>query len=159
MSFKFSDFESNHQIYLHLAAIWKLIGGHPERVGPVGIEDPVEVVDFMLEDDGSEAFYGFTHSFQSLRIGVGHDNIGVSSNRAIITWNGQAAFPTRDFLAPKGVQPGVGIDPKWLARLVKSLDADYPAVQSHLRGGDPHSVLAWIFDGIEHLGGESLELL
>ena len=110
----------------------------------------------MLEDDRRVSVYGVTPMLESVRIPVRHYHALIPWNVSSQRRNRKASFRSVGDLAQVLFYVGVRIYLERLSLLVESLQDEYPVDESHLSGGESHSVLLRGLDGREHLAAKGL---
>ena len=130
---------------------------YEDTVGPVGVEDTVQVVALVLEDDGRVAVHllGDRRAFRSE---VGDVRGAAARDDTPQPRDGKTALGTVYDGPGEGVDMDVDISLERTAGLVIAHDTDDAAVDAYLRSRNAHPVLGRVGDGLQHLGDEGLQL-
>ena len=88
----------------------------------VRVEDTVEVVAFMLEDHGGEAFDAFCRVAQGFKRGVVDVDVLIPLDIAAFPRNAETSFRSKGFFASETSDPDVWIDLERLAVLIEPLN-------------------------------------
>lgn len=126
---------------------------------PVGEKDAVEVVGFVLEDDGGEAADGISDRFESIDVNITDDHSLRTLHIPVYVRYGQAAFRTGLRLFRPVYYTDIRIYLERLSLLVESLDSHDPPFKAYLRSGDAYSVLSGIRNRSHHPVGKPVETL
>ena len=120
------------------------------------IKHTVEVVAFVLEDDGGEILNPFCSVLQG-RSGVPYFNIAIPHHIAAAAGDGKAAFGAGAEVAVGGHYTNIRINLERLAGLVEALDRYNSTRYSYLWSGYAHSVFGGILYGGQHKCGKCLK--
>lgn len=121
--------------------------GNERLLELVGEEDAVQMIDFVLEDDGGEAGNVLANlawlvSAVAVDIGIYDGDVLIAKDIAPFVRNRQAAFAAGLHFAAHFFDTDVRIYLDRLALLVDALDGDDAAADADLRCGESHASVA-----------------
>ncbi len=129
------------------------------RIGPVDVEDAVEVVALVLEYDCGIALDSFSPGGMPVWVQIGNDDLAVAGNKASHRRNGKTALGAGGDLTETFLYMEIKIALEGLSRLVEPLDPGDSPPDSDLWRGYSNPVLGGVPYGVKHPCREGFQVL